>query len=117
MGRRRRTGMKRVMISQPMNGLSDEEITLTQNRAYQHLRDIGYDVVNTLFLDYPSPEDLKASKGIIQPRIFYLSNAVREMSKCDAVYFVKGWRDARGCKIEHEIAKEYGLELIYEEEK
>ena len=108
--------MKRVMISQPMSGLTDDEITQTQNRAYQHLRDIGYDVVNTLFLDYPSDEDLKVSRGIIQPHIFYLSNAVREMSKCDAVYFVKGWKDARGCKIEHEIAREYGLELIYEEE-
>ena len=108
--------MKYIMISQPMSGLSNEEITNVQNRAYQKLRLNGYDVINTLFLDYPSDEWLKASKGIIQPSIFYLSNAVREMSKCDAVYFVKGWKEARGCKIEHEIAKEYGLELIYEEE-
>ena len=30
------------------------------------------------------------------------------MSECDTVYFCKGWENARGCKIEHEVAKSYG---------
>ena len=37
------------------------------------------------------------------------------MSKCNAVYFCKGWENARGCKIEHKTAKAYGLDMIYEE--
>jgi hypothetical protein len=36
------------------------------------------------------------------------------MSKCDAVYFCNGWENARGCKIEHDIAIAYGLLTIYE---
>ena len=28
--------------------------------------------------------------------------------------FCKGWENARGCRIEHEAAKAYGLEIIYE---
>lgn len=27
----------------------------------------------------------------------------------------KGWKNARGCKIEHDAAVAYGLEIIYED--
>ena len=37
------------------------------------------------------------------------------MTKKQTAYFCKGWENARGCKIEHEAAKAYGLEIIYEE--
>ena len=30
------------------------------------------------------------------------------MSEADAVVFMPGWENARGCRIEHEIALEYG---------
>jgi len=36
------------------------------------------------------------------------------MSTCDAAYFCEDWEYARGCLIEHEIAEQYGLEIIYE---
>jgi hypothetical protein len=36
------------------------------------------------------------------------------MSECTTVYFAKGWENARGCKIEHEVALQYGMEIIYE---
>lgn len=47
--------------------------------------------------------------------LYYLSQSLLRMSACDVVYFCKGWENARGCKIEHEVAKAYGLEIIYEE--
>ena len=34
------------------------------------------------------------------------------MAKVDAVYFTKDWRNARGCRIERQIAKEYGLKIL-----
>jgi hypothetical protein len=36
------------------------------------------------------------------------------MSLCNVAYFAKGWEKARGCKIEHEIALKYGIEIIEE---
>ena len=30
-------------------------------------------------------------------------------------FFCKGWESARGCKIEHEAAVAYGLDIIEEE--
>lgn len=41
--------------------------------------------------------------------------ALENMSLCHAAYFYKGWEDVRGCKIEHEAAEAYGLEVIYEQ--
>ncbi len=37
------------------------------------------------------------------------------MSLCHAAYFCKGWEDARGCRIEHDAAVAYGLEVLYED--
>ncbi|WP_419040028.1 Lar family restriction alleviation protein [Parolsenella catena] len=31
----------------------------------------------------------------------------------DAAYFAKGWENARGCRIEHDAAVAYGLEVLY----
>lgn len=39
------------MISQPMAGKTDNEITETRDRAYAKLREMGYEFVNTLFTD------------------------------------------------------------------
>ena len=35
------------------------------------------------------------------------------MSKVDIVYFMKGWENARGCKIENKICQAYGRQTIY----
>lgn len=36
------------------------------------------------------------------------------MIKADIAYFASGWKDARGCKIEHTCALEYGIVCIEE---
>ena len=44
-----------------------------------------------------------------------LAKSLERMAECDAVYFCKGWRDARGCRAEFHVAKAYGLETWEEE--
>ena len=39
---------------------------------------------------------------------------VYDMSLCHAAYFCKDWEKTRDCKLEHEAAVAYGLEIIYE---
>lgn len=34
------------------------------------------------------------------------------MAKADVVVFAKGWEAARGCRIEHAVAEEYGLTIF-----
>ena len=107
----------KAMISQPMGGLADEEITETRERAIAVLRDKGYLFENTLFTEAWYEEEISRTPGFIfQRSLFFLAKSLETMSRCNAVYFCKGWEQARGCLIEHEAAKAYGLEIIYEEE-
>ena len=43
--------MKKAMISQVMNGMTDEQIITTRDKAIKILEEKGYEVVNTLFTD------------------------------------------------------------------
>lgn len=107
--------MMKAMLSQPMAGKSDEEIRDTRERAFDALESAGYEVVNTLFTDeWYSRENMK-KRGVVQIPLCFLAKSIENMSLCHAAYFCKGWEKARGCRIEHEIAKAYGLEIIYEE--
>lgn len=42
-------------------------------------------------------------------------SVITNMSLCHAAYFCKGWENARGCRIEHDAAVAYGLEVLYED--
>ena len=99
-----------IMISQPMNNLSSEKIIKIRENAIHTLETFGYDVINNFFTD-----DGFITDDTKHTPVAYLAKSIEKMSKCDAVYFIKGWETARGCKIEHEIAKAYGLAIIYEE--
>lgn len=105
---------KKAMISQPMNGLTDEEIEKNRNKALKHLEKLGYKIVNTLFTDDWYSESSMKGRGVVNIPICYLGKSLEKMSMCDVVYFCDGWEDARGCRIEHEVAEAYGLNIIYE---
>lgn len=53
-------------------------------------------------------------RGIVQIPLHFLAKSLEGMSYCHAVYFCRGWQDARGCRIEHDAAVAYGLEVIEE---
>lgn len=99
-----------IMISQPMKDISSEKIIAVRENAIHTLETFGYDVIDNFFTD-----DSFITEDTKQTPVAYLAKSLEVMSKCDAVYFCKGWEKARGCKIEHEIAKNYGLAIIYEE--
>ena len=107
--------MMKAMLSQPMAGKTEEEIIVTRERAIAALKKSGYEVINTLFTDeWYSPEAMK-ERGVENIPLCFLAKSLTNMSLCHAAYFCKGWENARGCKIEHEAAKAYGLTIIYEE--
>lgn len=108
------TTMKKAMLSQPMNGLTENEIVETRNRAIRKLESIGYEVINTYFTDeWYSKESMK-KRGVEQIGLCFLAKSLENMSKCHVAYFCKGWENARGCKIEHDAAVAYGLTVIEE---
>lgn len=107
---------KRIMICQPMRGKTDYEIQIERDRVKKELEAEGYFVVNTLFTsEFVNPRMMEL-RGVLQVPLALLGKSLSNMALCHAVYFCKGWEKARGCKIEHEAAKAYGLDIIYEEE-
>ncbi len=46
--------------------------------------------------------------------LWYLGKSIEFLSHADLAYFIKGWENARGCKIEHLCAITYGIGVIEE---
>lgn len=94
----------RIMISQPMRGLTTEQICERREVVVAELEAQGHTVVDTVFAS--SPEEA-ANKPV-----WYLGEAIKAMSTVDAVYFMRGWTNARGCIIEHQICLNYGIHIL-----
>lgn len=97
--------MKKLFISQPMNGKSDEEIKKErQDALLQAVAEYGEEVelIDSFFES--APHDAKP--------LWFLGKSLELLSTADIVYFVSGWESARGCRIEHECAVAYGLDII-----
>ena len=90
----------RVMISQPMHGKTTEQIETERKQLVEELEKQGHEVVNTIFAE-ETPKDCDTA-------LYYLSKSIEAMGKVDAVVFMPGWADARGCMIENQIALAYG---------
>lgn len=94
----------KIMISQPMRGKTNEQIREERAELVKRLQEEGHEVVDTVFENAPENEDVA---------IYMLSQSIRHIGKVDALYFMKGWEKARGCKIEHQVAVEYGKQVFY----
>ena len=103
----------KAMISQPMAGKTDEEIAEARERAKAKLEKMGYEFVNTLFTDEWYSDEAMRERGVVQVPLCFLAKSLENMSLCHAAYFCKGWEQARGCRIEHDAATAYGLDIIY----
>lgn len=108
--------MKKAMLSQPMAGKTEKKIVETRERAIAALKERGYEIVNTLFTDEWYSDEAMRERGVVQIPLCFLAKSLENMSLCHAAYFCAGWKNARGCRIEHEAAMAYGLEVLYEEE-
>ena len=84
--------MKKLFISQPMKGKSDEDILKERDRAIRKAEAIvgePIEVIDSFFQN--APADARP--------LWFLGKSL-------------GWDEARGCKIEHMCAVEYGIDRI-----
>ena len=99
----------KVFISQPMTGLTNEEILKVRNNVITYLTD-GYifGVIN---------EEIEFIDSFIQDSnekpLYLLGKALEKLSTADICVFVDGWKESRGCNIEHECCVQYGIGKIY----
>lgn len=97
----------KIFISQPMINKTDEQILDERNRAIDIIKETyGNDIV---VLDSFIKED--APTGTKIP-VWFLAKSLELLSQADFACFVGDWKNYRGCKIEHEVAQEYGISAI-----
>lgn len=69
----------KAMIFQPMAGKTDNEITETRDRAYAKLREMGYEFVNTLFIDEWYSDNAMEKRGVVQVPLCYLAKSIENI--------------------------------------
>ena len=96
----------RVYISGKITGLAEKQWKHNFNRAENKLRYAGYDVVNPIKLpievENPTWRD-------------YMKVDLRELTKCDKIFMLKGWITSKGAWTELIFAKILGLEVMFDE--
>lgn len=98
--------MKKIFISQPMRGKTAEEIENERAAALIVAESILGEKVEEIESYFKGAEE--------KPALYMLGESIKKMSEADVVYFCSGWKKARGCRIEHECALEYGLYIVKE---
>lgn len=94
----------KVFISQPMNGEETGEIQRERDGLVKELGiylEESIKVVNTIF---------HFAKDT--PSLVYLGRSLEVLADADLAVFMDGWEDARGCRIEHQAARDYGIPTL-----
>ncbi len=94
----------KVMISQPMNGRDEEEIKKERQDIIEKFNRMHITVIDTLFTE-EAPKNCNIA-------VYYLGKSISAMKDIDALYMCDNWFNARGCKIENQVAREYGIKIL-----
>lgn len=100
--------MIKIFISQPMRDKTDEEILKERERAIAVIKekfgDNEVEVLDTFFTDHKEDSN----------PLEFMGRSIIYLGRANMAYFIKGWNEARGCRIEHLCATEYGIPVIEE---
>lgn len=106
--------MKRVVkifIAQPMSGRTDEDVLFERHEAINEINEYfrqNHDNNIPVYLDQYFVDEAPKDAN----NLWYLGHSITILSKADYIYFTGDWLEARGCNIEYEIAKAYGIRIL-----
>ena len=99
--------MKKLFVSLPMNGLDEDEIKNNIKKLAEEAEKIcgeKLELINSLIEEEP-PE------GVNTP-LYYLAKSLELLATADVAIFADGWKEARGCRIEHDASEQYGINQL-----
>lgn len=98
----------KIFISQPMHGLTDDEILHRREEAIVELKArYGEDMeILDTFIYEDAPKDAN--------RLWYLGRSIQMLGQADLIYILDGWQRANGCIIERQTAVLYGITREYQ---
>ena len=102
--------MKKLFISQPMKGKTDEEILREREQAVREAE--KYLKENGMQEEVQLIDSFFQSAPVGARPLWFLGKSLELLSTADLVYFAEGWEKARGCRIEHMCAVQYELQII-----
>ena len=92
--------MTSVFISQPMKGLTANDIKANRKKAID-LITLKYNG-DVEFIDSFNEGDV----------VYYLGKSIQTMADADIVVFLPGYEKERSCMIEYNVARSYGYTII-----
>lgn len=101
----------RLFISQPMRGKTDEQIEREREKLVEIAEAVYFGRGRVEVIDSFFKGGLNAPTGSKVP-LYHLSKSLELLATADAVIFARDWQGARGCRIEHECAKQYRVPMI-----
>ena len=101
---------KKVFVSLPMYGRTDEDILEEQQKIFDNYVNSGlhkkgeeFELLETFFSDQDHDEE---------DRLWYLGLSIQKLSEADIVIFADGWERSNGCQIEHYVCIMYRIPYI-----
>ena len=94
----------KIFISMPMNGKTREEI-IERRREIENLLVERFTSETITIIDSLVDDPTKGP-------IWCLGYSIQKMEDADLIVFDKGWREARGCKIEYDVCSYYGFRFM-----
>lgn len=98
----------KIYISLPISGRDLKDVKADICKAILALMNDGNNGENTII----TPLDI--CKDINAPYSKLMGDDIAEILECDAVYFMKGWNDSKGCNLEYAAAKIYNKKIMFE---
>ena len=96
-----------VFISMPMHGKSRDGIERERKLITDDLPGLlGVDSVEEIPSFFP-----EKTIRTMHP-LYCLGMSIQLLAAADYAVFAEGWEEARGCRIEHECALQYGIPIV-----
>lgn len=97
--------IKKVYISGKISGLEFADAYSKFEFAEKYINLLNnHSAVNPMKIDHVHDQTWES----------FMVEDIRALFSCDAIYLLSNWEESKGARIEKAIAKEMGIEIIYQ---
>lgn len=95
----------KLFISQPFHGRTEKEIFEERAKIVKKVENIYQEKFEVI-------DQYHQTKPEGAGRLYYLSQDILMMEEADIIVFAPGWMNAKGCRVEREVCKSYGFDMV-----
>ena len=93
---------KTAYLAGKISGLPNTHVKNKFNRVGEHLKSMGYNVINPVAI---ANTTLSWDESV--------RTDIKQMLECDEVHLLPGWQESRGAQLERDIAIRLGMQVVY----